>query len=104
MAGAGKPVPGLAPAAKQQGHYVAQVIRTAISNRPSPPPFRYKHYGNLATIGRLSAVAELSPLRLWGRAPHGGSGASPTILFLGGGSQPCGGRSQLVVGLCHVSP
>ena len=81
---AGKPVPGLAPAAKQQGHYVAQVIRTAISNRPSPPPFRYKHYGNLATIGRLSAVAELSPLRLWG-APAWWFWGLAHILFLGGG-------------------
>lgn len=81
---AGKPVPGLAPAAKQQGHYVAHVIKTALSGRPSPPPFRYKHYGNLATIGRLSAVAELRSLRLWG-APAWWFWGLAHILFLGGG-------------------
>ncbi len=81
---AGKPVPGLAPAAKQQGHYVAQVISAAISGRPSPPPFRYKHYGNLATIGRLSAVAELRSFRLWG-APAWWFWGLAHILFLGGG-------------------
>ena len=81
---AGKPVPGLAPAAKQQGHYVADVIRAAISDRPSPPPFRYTHYGNLATIGRLSAVAELQSFRLWG-APAWWFWGLAHILFLGGG-------------------
>jgi NADH dehydrogenase/putative oxidoreductase len=81
---AGKPVPGLAPAAKQQGYYVAHVIRTAIAGRPSPPPFQYKHYGNLATIGRLSAVAELRSVRLWG-APAWWFWGLAHILFLGGG-------------------
>jgi NADH dehydrogenase FAD-containing subunit/uncharacterized membrane protein YphA (DoxX/SURF4 family) len=81
---AGKAVPGLAPAAKQQGHYVAQVIKTAISNRQSPPPFQYQHFGNLATIGRLSAVAELRSFRLWG-APAWWFWGFAHILFLGGG-------------------
>jgi NADH dehydrogenase FAD-containing subunit len=81
---AGKQVPGLAPAAKQQGHYVAQVIRMAVSGRPSPPPFRYRHYGNLATIGRLSAVAELTSFRLWG-APAWWFWGMAHILFLAGG-------------------
>jgi NADH dehydrogenase FAD-containing subunit/uncharacterized membrane protein YphA (DoxX/SURF4 family) len=81
---AGKPVPGLAPAAKQQGHYVAHIIRNAISDRPSPPPFQYEHFGNLATIGRLSAVAELRSLRLWG-APAWWFWGLAHILFLGGG-------------------
>ena len=81
---AGKPVPGLAPAAKQQGHYVAHVIATALACRPTPPPFAYKHFGNLATIGRLSAVAELHSLRLWG-APAWWFWGLAHILFLGGG-------------------
>jgi NADH dehydrogenase FAD-containing subunit/uncharacterized membrane protein YphA (DoxX/SURF4 family) len=81
---AGKPVPGLAPAAKQQGQYVAHVIRSQIADRPSPPAFRYKHYGNLATIGRLSAVAELRSFRLWG-APAWWFWGLAHILFLGGG-------------------
>ena len=81
---AGKPVPGLAPAAKQQGYYVAHVIKAAISGRPLPPPFQYRHYGNLATIGRLSAVAELQSFRLWG-APAWWFWGLAHILFLGGG-------------------
>jgi NADH dehydrogenase FAD-containing subunit/uncharacterized membrane protein YphA (DoxX/SURF4 family) len=80
----GKPVPGLAPAAKQQGHYVAQVIRAATMGRPSPPAFQYRHYGNLATIGRLSAVAELTSFRLWG-APAWWFWGIAHILFLAGG-------------------
>ncbi len=64
---AGGDVPGIAPAAKQQGRYVARVIEARIRNRNKPPPFRYRHAGNLATIGRRSAVVELGPLRLKGR-------------------------------------
>ena len=81
---AGKPVPGLAPAAKQQGHYVGHVIGAAIAERPAPQPFEYRHFGNLATIGRLSAVAELPSFRLWG-APAWWFWGLAHILFLGGG-------------------
>jgi NADH:ubiquinone reductase (H+-translocating) len=59
-------VPGLAPAAKQQGAYVAGVIRARIEHRAAPPPFRYRHVGNLATIGRNAAVVDLGWLRLKG--------------------------------------
>jgi NADH dehydrogenase len=59
-------VPGLAPAAKQQGAYVADVIRARIEQRPAPPPFRYRHVGSLATIGRNAAVVDLGWLRLKG--------------------------------------
>ncbi|HKM72354.1 MAG TPA: NAD(P)/FAD-dependent oxidoreductase, partial [Stellaceae bacterium] len=62
----GKPVPGLAPAAKQQGRYVASVIRARIEGRPPPDPFRYRHAGSLATIGRKAAVADFGRLRLSG--------------------------------------
>ena len=62
----GKPVPGLAPAAKQQGRYVASVIRARIEGRPPPDPFRYRHAGSLATIGRKAAVADFGWLRLSG--------------------------------------
>ena len=63
---AGAEVPGLAPAAKQQGRHAADVIRAAIKGHPSPRAFKYHHYGNLATIGRLAAVVEVRRLRLWG--------------------------------------
>jgi len=62
----GKPVPGIAPAAKQQGRYVAEVIRSRIESRVTPLPFRYKHSGNLATIGRKSAVIEFPFINLTG--------------------------------------
>jgi NADH dehydrogenase len=63
----GELVPGLAPAAKQEGRYVADVIRAAIERRAPPPPFRYRHAGNLAEIGRNAAVVDLGWLRLRGR-------------------------------------
>jgi NADH dehydrogenase/putative oxidoreductase len=62
----GNPVPGLAPAAKQQGRYVASVIKARIEGRPPPAPFRYRHSGSLATIGRKAAVADFGGLRLFG--------------------------------------
>jgi len=77
-------VPGLAPAAKQQGRYVAQVINAVLTSRPRPPPFRYRHWGNLATIGRQAAVAELGALRLWG-APAWWFWGATHIAFLVGG-------------------
>jgi NADH dehydrogenase FAD-containing subunit/uncharacterized membrane protein YphA (DoxX/SURF4 family) len=80
----GNIVPGLAPAARQQGKYVAGAIKAAIGNRPAPPPFRYRHYGNLATIGRLSAVAELPAVRLWG-SPAWWVWGLAHVLFLAGG-------------------
>lgn len=62
----GKPVPGIAPAAKQQGRYVASVIRSKLDGSKAPGPFRYRHAGELATIGRRSAVIDFGFLRLKG--------------------------------------
>jgi putative oxidoreductase len=62
----GQPVPGLAPAAKQGGRYVARVIRAQLDAKTPPPPFKYRHFGSLATIGRQAAVADFGALRLWG--------------------------------------
>ena len=62
----GKPLPGIAPVAKQQGKYVARVLHARIVGRPAPPAFRYRHAGNLATIGRTAAVADFGFLRLTG--------------------------------------
>ncbi|HEX5122765.1 MAG TPA: NAD(P)/FAD-dependent oxidoreductase [Rhodanobacteraceae bacterium] len=61
----GKPVPGIAPAAKQMGHYVADVIGARIAGRATKP-FRYHDYGNLATIGRMAAVVDLRGFHLSG--------------------------------------
>jgi len=63
---AGKRVPGVAPAAKQQGRYVALVLAARVAGRPAPPPFVYRDAGNLATIGRQRAVIEFPFLTLRG--------------------------------------
>jgi NADH dehydrogenase len=62
----GRRVPGVAPAAKQQGRYVAKVITARIAGRDAPPPFAYRDAGNLATIGRKSAVIEFPFMTLRG--------------------------------------
>ena len=62
----GRPVPGIAPAAKQMGGYVGEVIAARVQGRPPPPPFAYHHLGDLATIGRKSAVVKLGPVQLTG--------------------------------------
>lgn len=62
----GDAVPGLAPAAKQGGAYVARAIDARLRDRPPPPAFRYRHMGSLATIGRKSAVADFGFVRLSG--------------------------------------
>jgi NADH:ubiquinone reductase (H+-translocating) len=63
--GDGKPVPGVAPAAKQMGAYAALAIRARLSQKDIVP-FRYRDYGNLATIGRMAAVVHLGRLKLSG--------------------------------------
>jgi NADH dehydrogenase/putative oxidoreductase len=80
----GAGVPGLAPAAKQQGRHAANVIRAAIKGHPAPGAFRYRHYGNLATIGRLAAVVELRGLRLWGAPAWWLWGLAHVLLLAGG--------------------
>lgn len=62
----GKPVPGIAPAAKQMGRYVGRVIAARVAHAAAPPPFRYHHEGDLATIGRGAAVVKRGRLELTG--------------------------------------
>jgi NADH:ubiquinone reductase (H+-translocating) len=61
----GKPLPGVAQPAIQQGNYVGKVIRARLQNRKFPP-FHYFDKGNLATIGRGAAVADLNWLQISG--------------------------------------
>jgi NADH dehydrogenase len=61
----GKPVPGIAPAAKQQGRYVAESIKTRLGGG-TPAPFRYHHAGSLAQIGKRKAVIDFGSIRLRG--------------------------------------
>jgi len=60
-----RPVPGVAPAAKQMGRYVGGAIRARLRG-VEPPPFRYRDFGNLATIGRMAAVVDLHGLKFSG--------------------------------------
>ncbi len=62
----GKPVPGIAPAAKQQGLHVAQTIERRLRGDAKRQPFRYRHAGNLATIGKRSAVIDFGWLQVRG--------------------------------------
>jgi NADH:ubiquinone reductase (H+-translocating) len=57
--------PGLAPVAMQQGRYAAKAVRARLQGRAAPP-FRYLDKGNLATIGRAAAVADIKGLKLSG--------------------------------------
>lgn len=88
----GAPVPGIAPAAKQQGNYAARLIRARLSGRATPAPFRYRHMGNLATIGRNAAIIDFNGFALTGRLAWWIWGLSH-IYFL------IGTRSRLAVAL-----
>lgn len=62
----GKPVPGVAPAAKQMGLHAGRLIATRLRGHRTPRPFAYHDAGSLATIGRMAAVAQFGRLRLSG--------------------------------------
>lgn len=62
----GEPVPNIAPAAKQQGKYVARVIEGRLNGKQYQREFKYKHAGNLATIGKGAAVVDLGRIQLSG--------------------------------------
>jgi NADH dehydrogenase len=63
----GKLVPGVAPAAKQEGRYVAEVIKARLREKDVSRPFTYKNAGNLATIGKRAAIVDFGWIRLKGR-------------------------------------
>jgi NADH dehydrogenase len=60
-----QPLPGVAPVAMQQGHYVAEVIRHRLRGQ-APPPFLYHDRGNMAIVGRAEAVADVGGWRFSG--------------------------------------
>jgi NADH dehydrogenase len=88
---AGKPLPGIAPVAKQQGAYVAKLLVAQAEGR-AVPPFRYRDFGTLATIGRKRAVAEIAGIKLRG-APAWLLWSVAHVYFL------IGFRNRLVVAL-----
>jgi NADH dehydrogenase len=62
----GKPLPGLAPVAIQQGQYVASVIARRVAGKKPLRPFHYLNKGNLATVGRSFGIVDIGPLRTAG--------------------------------------
>jgi NADH:ubiquinone reductase (H+-translocating) len=62
----GRPVPGIAPAAKQQGAHAAATIRRRLAGDALPRLFHYKHSGNLATIGKRSAIIDFGWIKIRG--------------------------------------
>jgi NADH dehydrogenase len=63
---AGRPLPGIAPAAKQMGRYIGRLIAARVAGRADPARFVYRHYGDLATIGRKAALVKLWRFQLTG--------------------------------------
>jgi len=61
----GKPLPGVAPVAIQQGKFVAKLIKSRLAGKPAPA-FRYRDLGSLATIGKSAAVAQFGKVKLSG--------------------------------------
>lgn len=62
----GKPLPGVAPVAMQEGRYVASLIMQRIAGKEQHRPFHYLNKGNLATVGRSYALVDLGPLKMTG--------------------------------------
>lgn len=62
----GKPLPGLAPVAMQQGTYVARLLVNRLRNRISDAPFKYRDRGSMAVIGRFAAIAVIGKWKLTG--------------------------------------
>lgn len=62
----GKPVPGIAPAAKQQGRHVAATIKRRLAGDKAPRPFAYSHAGSLATVGKRVAIIDFGRIKLKG--------------------------------------
>jgi NADH dehydrogenase len=58
-------LPGLAPVAMQEGRYVAKLIHARFKGT-NRPPFHYRDYGTMATVGRARGVAIVGPLKVWG--------------------------------------
>ncbi len=65
-AGLSKPLPGLAPVAKQQGGYVGRLLKARIAGTAPPGPFRYRDWGTMAIIGRSHAIADFGRFKLTG--------------------------------------
>jgi NADH dehydrogenase len=80
----GRPLPGLATVAKQQGRYVGELIARRIAGIPLMTPFRYHDWGSLAIIGRSAAVADFGRVKLKGLPAWVTWGGIHLLLLMGG--------------------
>ncbi len=94
----GQPVPGIAPAAKQEGRYVAEVIKARLAGR-TIEPFRYSHSGSLAQIGKRLAVIDFGRIKLRGTLAWWIWGIAH-IYFLIGLRHRLSVALELALGLC----
>ena len=94
----GRLVPGIAPAAKQQGRHVAATIRARLAGDMAPRPFRYRHDGDLATIGKRAAAIDFGWIKLTGWIAWWMWGIAH-IYFLIGLQEPADGVAELAVDL-----
>ena len=62
----GKPLPGVAQVAIQEGRYASRLIARHIAGKPAPPPFRYFDKGNMAVVGKCFAVLESHKIHVSG--------------------------------------
>ncbi len=62
----GKPIPGIAPAAIQEGQYAASVIQDRVTGKTTSQPFHYRNKGNLATVGRSFGIADFGKVKFAG--------------------------------------
>lgn len=88
----GRQVPGIAPAAKQQGKYAARLIRSRLDGKAARAPFHYRHMGDLATIGQNAAIIDFGRFQMKGLLAWWVWGIAH-IYFL------IGGRSRLMVSI-----
>jgi NADH dehydrogenase len=95
----GKPLAGVAPVAKQEGQYVAALLKARLRGK-TVPPFQYRDFGSLATIGRKRAVAQLGRLKLTG-LPAWLLWSVAHIYFLIGFRNRLAQQAEL---LCRVQP
>ncbi|MEM7075640.1 MAG: NAD(P)/FAD-dependent oxidoreductase [Pseudomonadota bacterium] len=79
----GLSVPGIAPAAKQGGRFVAHVIADRVAGRTGSKRFEYRHRGNLATIGRNAAVIDFGWMKMSGAAAWWLWGAAHIFFLIG---------------------
>src|SRR5207237_10419728 len=63
----GKPLPGVAQVAIQQGQHVASVIADRVAGKPHPEAFRYVDKGNMATVGRYYRIVSIGKIRTYGQ-------------------------------------